>query len=75
MMTLREYLQLKNGTDVRGIATEGIAGEEVNLTPEAAEAIAEAFAEWLCGGRGKALCASRWVTIREFPPPRCPKAS
>ena len=48
MMTLREYLQLKNGTDVRGIATEGIAGEEVNLTPEAAEAIAEAFAEWLC---------------------------
>ncbi len=53
MMTLREYLQLKNGTDVRGIATEGIAGEEVNLTPEAAEAIAEAFAEWLCKRTGK----------------------
>ena len=53
MMTLREYLQLKNGTDVRGIATEGIAGEEVNLTPEAAEAIAEAFAKWLCRRTGK----------------------
>ena len=48
-MTLQDYLKLKNGTDVRGIAAEGVAGEEVNLTPEAAERIAEAFCAWLRG--------------------------
>ena len=25
-MTLQDYLKLKNGTDVRGIAAEGVAG-------------------------------------------------
>ena len=35
-MTLQDYLSLKNGSDVRGIACEGVEGEEVNLTAEAA---------------------------------------
>ena len=52
-MTLQDYLKLKNGTDVRGIAAEGVAGEEVNLTPEAAERIAEAFCAWLSRRTGK----------------------
>ena len=52
-MTLQDYLKLKNGTDVRGIAAEGVAGEEVNLTPEAAERIAEAFCGWLSRRTGK----------------------
>ncbi|WP_343209020.1 phosphomannomutase/phosphoglucomutase [Anaerolentibacter hominis] len=38
---------LQNGSDVRGIAMEGIEGEKVNLTPEAANVIAGAFACWL----------------------------
>ena len=46
-MTLQDYLHLKNGTDVRGIAVEGVAGEHVNLTAEAAENVAKAFCVWL----------------------------
>ncbi len=43
-MTLEEYLSLRNGTDVRGIASEGVEGEPVTLTAEAVENIAKAFA-------------------------------
>ena len=47
MADLQEYLRLRNGTDVRGIASEGVAGEEVDLTAERAENIAAAFCLWL----------------------------
>ena len=33
-MTLNEYLSLRNGTDVRGIASEGVAGEPITLTED-----------------------------------------
>ena len=52
-MTLQDYLGLKNGSDVRGIATDGVEGEAVNLTPEAAENIAKAFCVWLISRTGK----------------------
>ncbi|UQB43017.1 phosphomannomutase/phosphoglucomutase [Thiomicrospira microaerophila] len=38
---------LQNGSDIRGIALEGVAGESVNLTSEQANAIGQAFARWL----------------------------
>ncbi|MDZ8117356.1 hypothetical protein [Pontiella agarivorans] len=41
------YYRLQNGSDVRGIALEGIEGEPVNLTPEIARTIGFAFAKWL----------------------------
>lgn len=44
-----DYSHLRNGTDVRGIAVPGVAGEEVNLTKEAACDIAYAFCVWLKG--------------------------
>ena len=53
MMTSQDYLALKNGSDVRGVATEGVAGETVNLTAEAAENIAKAFCVWLISRTGK----------------------
>ena len=53
-MTLQDYLNLRNGSDVRGIAVEGVAGEHVNLTAEAAENIARAFCEWLSARTGAA---------------------
>ncbi len=53
MMTLENYLSLRNGTDVRGVACEGIEGENVNLTTEAAETIAKAFCVWLISHTGK----------------------
>lgn len=40
-------LKLQNGSDVRGVALEGIEGETVNLTPEIAKSICGAFAVWL----------------------------
>lgn len=47
------YLKLQNGSDVRGIALEGIEGEKVNLTPEIVKHIAAAFAEYLAEKCGK----------------------
>ncbi len=53
MSNLQEYLQLRNGTDVRGIAVEGVVGESVNLTKEKTANIAKAFCEWLKAKTGK----------------------
>ncbi len=50
-MTLTEYLTLKNGSDVRGVAIEG--KDPVNLTEEAVENIAKAFCVWLISHTGK----------------------
>lgn len=52
-MLEKKYLKLQNGSDVRGIAFEGIEGESVNLTPEIARNIAAAFAEYLSEKCGK----------------------
>ncbi|SMO38379.1 Phosphomannomutase [Saccharicrinis carchari] len=41
------YKKLQNGSDIRGVAMDGIKGEEVNLTAEVAERIGKAFAHWL----------------------------
>jgi len=38
---------LQNGSDIRGVAAEGIPGEDVNLTPEVATRLGKAFASWL----------------------------
>ncbi|CAL9120337.1 unnamed protein product [Musa acuminata var. zebrina] len=39
--------RLQNGSDVRGVALEGEKGRSVDLTPQAVEAIAESFGEWV----------------------------
>lgn len=40
---------LRNGSDIRGVALEGVEGESVNLTPQVAGALARGFAAWLKG--------------------------
>ena len=52
-MLKEKWSQLKSGTDIRGVATEGVEGEHVNLTGEACEAIVSAFALWLSDKVGK----------------------
>ncbi len=52
-MTMQDFLKLRNGTDVRGVACEGVENEAVTLTAEAAEAIAKAFCVWLISRTGK----------------------
>ncbi len=46
-ITRTALLSLQNGSDVRGIACEGIKGEHITLTPEAAYLLGQAFAIWL----------------------------
>ncbi|WJX20358.1 hypothetical protein P8452_09922 [Trifolium repens] len=42
-----DFLKLQNGSDIRGVALDGVEGEDVNLTEPVAEAIGAAFAGWL----------------------------
>lgn len=50
---MSDYRKLQNGSDVRGIALDGVAGEDVNLTPEVARDIGAAFGRWLVTKTGK----------------------
>ncbi|MBQ1672361.1 MAG: phosphomannomutase/phosphoglucomutase, partial [Treponema sp.] len=46
------FMKLQNGSDIRGIASEGVEGENVNLTPQIARQIGYAFANWLAKKSG-----------------------
>ncbi|MBE7022820.1 MAG: phosphomannomutase/phosphoglucomutase [Ruminococcaceae bacterium] len=46
-MLLKEWAALKNGSDIRGVASEGVPGAEVNLTDPVVEAIARGFVVFL----------------------------
>lgn len=50
-----DYRALQNGSDIRGVALEGVAGEPMNLTEQAARELAAAFALWLSQKTGKPL--------------------
>ncbi|KAL6586458.1 hypothetical protein OROMI_001446 [Orobanche minor] len=41
------FLKLQNGSDIRGVAVDGVEGEPVSLTEPVTESIAAAFAAWL----------------------------
>ena len=40
------FKQFKSGTDIRGIAAEGVEGEHINLTDEVISSITDAFLVW-----------------------------
>ena len=42
-----DLLKLQNGSDIRGVAAEGVADEPVNLTEDAVNLIGQAFVKWL----------------------------
>ncbi len=48
-------IKLQNGSDVRGIALDGVPGEEVNLTPERVNRIVGAFLQWLSQDSAKPI--------------------
>lgn len=56
-ITKEQLLKLQNGSDIRGVASEGIEGQAVTLTPEAVNLICVSFAHWLAGRTGKAISA------------------
>lgn len=41
------WKSIQNGSDIRGVALDGIAGENVNLTPEIVTILGKAFVCWL----------------------------
>lgn len=56
---MQDLMKLQNGSDIRGIACEGVTGETVNLTQEAGNLIGGAFAKWLADKKGKAVTGLR----------------
>ena len=46
-MENKDLLKLKNGSDIRGIALDGVPGENVNLTQNECLKIGSAFVQWL----------------------------
>ena len=52
-MSEKDYSSLRNGADVRGSALSGTDGAAIDLTPQAVEDIAAAFATWLKARTGK----------------------
>ena len=48
-----DYKKLQNGSDIRGVALEGIQGQSVNLTEAACRDIGRGFAIWLMKKTGK----------------------
>ena len=54
-MLNENWKKLQNGSDIRGVAIEGIEGQHVNLTPEIAQQIACSFGAWLSDKDGKLL--------------------
>jgi len=47
------FKKLQNGSDIRGVALEGIPGEAINLTTEAAWYLTMGFVHWLADKTGK----------------------
>lgn len=48
-----DYAKLQNGSDIRGVALEGIQGQHVNLTEQTCRDIGRGFALWLMKKTGK----------------------
>lgn len=46
-MAKKDIYKLQNGSDIRGVACEGVAGEKVNLTNVTAYKLGAAFCQWL----------------------------
>ena len=74
-MTIAEYMELKNGTDVRGVADGSVVGQAVTLTEEAVENIAKAFCVWLISHTGKTkVCVAVGYDSRNSSPALCEAA-
>ena len=48
-----DYRKLQNGSDIRGVALEGIAGQPITLTEQVCRDIGRGFALWMMKRTGK----------------------
>ena len=53
MSDFQAWQRLQNGSDIRGVALEGVAGEAVNLTPAITYLLGQAFVTWLASQLNK----------------------
>ncbi|MGN0658228.1 MAG: phosphomannomutase/phosphoglucomutase [Emergencia sp.] len=52
-MSRYDYSKLQNGSDIRGVALDGVEGEKVSLDSEAAGRLARGFLFWLINKTGR----------------------
>ncbi|MGI6031639.1 MAG: phosphomannomutase/phosphoglucomutase [Eubacteriales bacterium] len=50
---IQDLHKLQNGSDIRGVAVDGVPGEPVTLTPDASYTLAGGFLTWLSAKTGK----------------------
>ena len=62
---IEKYKKLQNGSDIRGIAIEGIEGEHPNLTAQEAECIGQSFVLWLADRLGREPSDLKLATGRD----------
>lgn len=56
---------LQNGSDIRGVALDGVSDEPVNLTPTIVNRIGQAFGTWLANKAGKPITDVRVAVGRD----------
>ena len=64
-MNQNSLLHLQNGSDVRGVACEGVSGEDITLTPDISCRIGYAFANMMAARLGKEPAALRIAVGRD----------
>ncbi len=52
---MMDWKHFKSGTDIRGVAIDGVAGEPLDMTDDVVSTMARAFAAWLADKAGKAV--------------------
>jgi len=70
------WSKLQNGSDIRGVAIAGVPDEPVNLTPDIAHRLGQAFVTWLATqvnkpteqllvavGRDSRVSGPEWVCV------------
>ena len=60
-----DWKKLQNGSDIRGVAIEGVPNEPVNLTPEVVQRLGQAFTVWLATKLGKPATALQMAVGRD----------
>lgn len=61
-----DYSKLQNGSDIRGVALDGVPGETVNLDKETTTRLAKGFLYWLTAKTGKEA-ASLTISVGRDP--------
>ena len=65
-MLNEQFKIFKSGTDIRGVASEGVEGQSVNLTDEMVYKMADGFVLWLSKKLSKKCCCLIWRLFHDL---------